>query len=88
MLMIIGGMVWTMVGYPHHFTVGMPTALIIGGIIMAVMGTRYRALRIQGDQKRFVWNEPISFGGGVKQDVTATLGTVQRWAERRGLLQG
>lgn len=78
-LMIVGGVLWTLAGY-----VGAPQALVIGGLIVAVVGGQRRTIAIHGPKKKFTWKEPISFGGGIKDQVTEVVTAVERWAERVG----
>jgi hypothetical protein len=79
-LMILGGVVWTFGGY-----VGAPQALIVGGIIVALIGRRRRVLRLEGTTQELKWSEPITFGQSVKREVTNTLETVKLWANRHGV---
>jgi hypothetical protein len=79
-LMILGGVIWTLGGF-----VGAPQALIVGGIAVAVVGGRRRTLRISSEKMRLSWAEPIAFGGGVKQQVTAVLDQIRDWARSNGL---
>lgn len=79
-LMILGGVVWTLDGF-----VGAPQALIVGGIAVAIVGGRRRTMRIASEKKKISWTEPIAFGGGVKERVTAVLSQVRDWARANGL---
>ena len=69
-----------MLGY-----VGAPQAMILGGIIVALVGGQRRILRITGANAKLAWKEPIAFGGGIKRDVSAVLEAVQTWAASKGL---
>jgi hypothetical protein len=80
LLMIVGGVIWTLGGF-----LGAPQALIVGGVAVAIVGGRRRTLRIASEKKKLSWTEPIAFGGGVKQQVTAVLDQVRNWARSNGV---
>ncbi len=79
-LMVIGGIIWTFGGY-----VGAPQALIVGGIVVALIGRKRRVLRLEGTIQQLKWSEPITFGRSVKREVTNTLEAVKSWATRHGI---
>ncbi len=79
-LMILGGIIWTLAGF-----VGAPQALIVGGLVVAAVGGRRRTLVIASEKSKFSWSEPITFGGGVKAQVSSTLEQVRTWAQTNGL---
>lgn len=80
LVMVVGGIIWTLCGYA-----GAPQALVVGGVIVAIVGGRRRTLLIRAERQKFMWTEPITFGGGIKTEVTRALESVRTWAQSNGL---
>jgi len=79
-IMIIGGIVWTLAGY-----VGMPQALIIGGVIFSIVGGRRRTIKIESSNDKFSWTAPITFGGGIKKEIESITESIKVWAQNHSI---
>jgi len=82
LVMVVGGTLWTLAGF-----FGAPQALIVGGIVIAIIGGRRRTLKIQGAGKTYKWSEPVHFGGQLGKTITAHLDSVAKWAADHGIRQ-
>ena len=79
-LLVLVGLVLTLAGRFRW-----PPILIVGGIIVGLIGHKRRVLVLASETDRFAWKEPIIFGGGVKQSITAAFGQIDAWAREHGI---
>lgn len=82
-LMITIGVVWTLAPVAEgKIFVGAPQALMLGGVLTAIFGSRRRTMSIETKTGNFYFSEPVAFGGGVAKRVDAALDDVRRWVQK------
>ncbi len=65
--------------------VGLPQALLVAGIVIALMGGRRKRLVLRGPSAKLKWSAPIVFGKKANQELDALEGRLRGWAERVGV---
>ncbi len=89
----IAGLLLTIVGlfmtFGEYFEtgaiwVGLPQALVVGGVVIAAMGGRRKSLRIQGGKSKMTWSAPIVFGKRSNDELGQLEARLRAWVTTVG----
>ncbi len=80
LLMCAAGVVWTLAG-----TAGLPQALIVGGIALAVVGSRRLVFLVEATDTALRWTSPVTFGRAGRLEIETTARQLAGWAERHSI---